>query len=165
MIRRKERKQHTTNRRGIAILEFCMSLPLVLLAFLFILLGARLFVMRVYVAQVPRQQTYPLRHGVPTGQTYTASMNSRAGKIFQRPANGGLISATKTATVPIPKQIGRGTVELSSVDHVLGGSWDHQSFIYHKRSQLQVNRIFSVYDSKGAQGVRTVQRVLARVGL
>lgn len=152
------------NRRGIAILEFGMCLPLVLLAFLFIVFGARLFLTRVYVAQQPRQATYPQRHGQPSAATMDLNTSSNIGKIFRQPANGGLISDKKTKDVPIPSRLGQGIASLAEQDHVLGGSWDYQTFPYQTRAPLQVNPIFGVYDSRAARNVATVSRVLSRVG-
>lgn len=151
-------------RRGSAPLEFVMSLPLLLLALLFIVVGAKLFLMRIHLAQLPRQTTFPARHGLPSGTELSLSVRSNIGRLFGKPANAGLISAERTFGMTLPRRLGGYGVTLKESNSVMGGSWDHQLMPYRPRTPLQVNPVLSVYGGSGSQDMRSIRNGLARLG-
>lgn len=161
------KKQNWNNRRfrsGSAPLEFVMSLPLLLLALLFIVVGAKLFLMRIHLAQLPRQTTFPARHGVPSGNLLSLSVDSNIGRLFGTAANAGLISDERLFGMTLPRRLGGYGVRLKESNSVMGGAWDHQLMHYGPRKPLQVNPTFSVYGGNGSQDMRTIRNGLARLG-
>jgi len=141
-----------------------MGLPLILLALIFILVGARLFVVRVHLAQQPRLSTYPQRHGVPSGELLGAVEASEMGKPFRKAASGGVISNTASVGVKMPRQLGGYGLALEETSVVLGGAWDWQTLPYSPRPPLQVNGTLSVYGRGGAADIRGLCNGLARMG-
>lgn len=151
-------------RRGVASLEFVMGLPLILIVFIFVLIGARLFVVRANLAQQPRMSTYPQRHGTPSSNLLDKASASEMGKPFRRPSNGGLISETHSVGITMPRQLGGYGLTLKETSAVLGGAWDWQTLPYSPRQPLQVNPLLSVYGKAGAADVRGLCDGLARLG-
>lgn len=153
-----------TMRRGVASLEFVMGLPLILMVLIFILVGARLFVTRVHLAQQPRLNTYPQRHGVPSADRLDKARVSEMGKPFRRVSNAGLISATESVGIRLPRQLGGYGLTLKQTSAVMGGAWDWNTLPYPPRRPLQVNETLSVYGMSGAADIRGLCSGLARLG-
>lgn len=153
-----------TGRRGVASLEFVLGLPLILIVMIFIISGARLFVLRANLAQQPRQSTYPQRHGVPSSDTLDRASASEMGKPFRQPSNGGVISKTDSFGVTLPRQLGGYGLTLKETSVVLGGSWDWQTLPYRPRRPLQVDETLSVYGVSGAADLRALSSGLSRLG-
>ncbi len=141
-----------------------MGLPLILLVFIFVLVGARLFVLRVHLAQQPRLTTFPQRHGVPSDVILGKASESVMGKPFRRPSDGGLISETESVGIRMPRQLGGYGLTLSETSAVMGGSWDWRTLPYDPRGPLQVNETLNVYGKSGVADLAGLCEGLARLG-